>query len=122
MSIEQDIFDQLSQELGHDRIYPAPLPLAVVYPAVTYVRVATRRVHSHDGTSAVRPLFQFSCWDPSAKQANVLARNLVEFWESAGCFIEDDRGPFWEPAPKIHRRDLDVRLWASLDEEVSEAS
>lgn len=122
MSIESNIADGLAIALGHSRIYPPPLPIKVVYPAVTYVRVATKRVHSHDGTSAVRPLFQFSCWDTSALVANELARELVDYWEGLGCFIEDDRGPFWEPAPKVHRRDLDVRLWAGLDEEVSAAS
>ena len=98
------------------------MPLGVVFPAVTYVRITTRRIVSHDGTSAVRPMFQFSCWDPNSRVASELARDVITYWEGQGCRIEDDRGPFWQDGPRLHRRDLDVRLWASLEEEVSAAS
>ena len=122
MSIESDLFDGVSGALGHDRVFPPPLPNGILFPAVTYARITTGRIRSHDGTSAVRPLFQLSCWDPSAKTASEVARELISYFEDARCLIQDDRGPFWEEGANVHRRDLDVLVWATLDEEVSASS
>lgn len=126
MSVESDFVSFLRDTLGHERVYPYPMRMdgSVVLPALTYVRVATERIRSHDGTSAVRPLFQVSVWGQSAKDASEVAIELVDAIEALRPFwpIEDDRGPFYENSLKLHRRDLDIRVWATLEEEVSPIS
>ncbi len=45
------------------RLYPDFLPELAAYPAVTYFRVSTMRVHTLSGPSGfAQPRFQFSCW------------------------------------------------------------
>ena len=73
MSIEAALFAYLSglpaiQGLlgnpdGSVRIYRDTLPEEVAYPAMTFFRVSTPRVHALDGpTGLASPRFQFSAW------------------------------------------------------------
>lgn len=121
MSFETEIVDYLGGELGQDP-FPDSLPEGAVLPAVVYQRIDTQRVRSHDGTSLVGPLFQFSCWASTPLQARALARQVVQAWEARMGFalVTDDRD-VPEPNPKLFRRVVDVRLWAGLemDEPVS---
>jgi hypothetical protein len=123
MTLESDIVDQMEIDLGHSRIFPAPLPQGTVLPAVVYQRILTGRLRGHEGTVLVGPLIQFTCWGHSARDANELGREVTASWENrlGEALVEDTRDSY-EPAAKLYRRDVDVRLWASLEEELAELS
>ena len=54
------------------RLYPDVLPEGVPYPAVTYFRVSTPRLHVLSGPSGfAQPRFQFSAW--ANNKADVIA-------------------------------------------------
>lgn len=118
MSFETEIIDTLVNDVGldTDHVQADTLAQGTTFPAVTYLRIDTRRVRSHDGTSLVGPLFQISCWGSTPTQARELARAVVQAWDARIGFalVEDDRDVN-EPNPKLFRRDVDVRLWAGLE-------
>ena len=61
------------------RVYPNKLPQTVTLPALTYQRVDTPRVHSHDtsgATGTAHPRIQFDCWAASYANAKGLADAL----------------------------------------------
>ena len=61
------------------RVYPNKLPQTVTLPALTYQRVDTPRVHSHDTSGAAgtaHPRIQFDCWAASYSGAKGLADAL----------------------------------------------
>ncbi|MDP9301841.1 MAG: DUF3168 domain-containing protein [Actinomycetota bacterium] len=123
MTLESDIVDQLSTDLGHSRIFPAPLPQGTQLPAVVYQRITTARLRAHEGTVLVGPLIQFTCWSNTARDAFDLGRAVVSSWENrlGEALVEDTRDGY-EPGAKLYRRDVDVRLWASLDDELADLS
>jgi hypothetical protein len=123
VTLESDIVDQLETDLGHSRIFPVPLPQGTVLPAVVYQRILTGRLRAHEGTVLVGPLIQFTCWGHSARDAFDLGRAVTASWENrlGEALVEDTRDSY-EPAAKLYRRDVDVRLWASLEEELAELS
>ena len=61
------------------RVYPNKLPQTVTLPALTYQRIDTPRVHSHDtsgATGTAHPRIQFDCWAASYANAKGLADAL----------------------------------------------
>jgi len=120
MSIESEIFDELRATF--DRVLPAgKVELGTLMPCVTYQRISTRRLRSHDGTSAVQPLFQIDCWADSALSARVAGGDVIEIFEPqiGHYMIDDDRGPRWDPDAKLYRRTVDVRVHTGAESEVS---
>lgn len=61
------------------RVYPNKLPQTVTLPALTYQRIDTPRVHSHDtsgATGTAHPRIQFDCWAASYSSAKSLSDAL----------------------------------------------
>jgi len=118
MSIDSDVYDTLT--LAADNVYPVSVPPKALFPAVTYRRVSARRIRSHDGTSLIGPLYQFTCWDTSAIVARQTARAVVEIWEPlmAECQIENHYETY-DPGQKLFGAIVDVRIWAHEEEVAS---
>lgn len=110
MSIDADVYATLDGILD---LYPMALPLGVTLPAVTYQRVSTLRDRSHDGTSLIGPLYQFTCWDRTAKGAREIARDVIAVWEPLidRAQIQNTYESF-DPAQKLYGVRVDVRVWA----------
>jgi|WetSurSiteA1Bulk_404760.scaffolds.fasta_scaffold19697_2 hypothetical protein len=81
------------------RIYPSMLPQAVTLPAISYFRVSTGRLLSHDGPSGLEhPLLQLDMWAESYDVAKALAaavREALDGFASSGelrgAFLSDER-------------------------------
>ena len=61
------------------RVYPNKLPQTVTMPALTYQRIDTPRVHSHDSSGSAGtayPRIQFDCWAASYASAKSLSDAL----------------------------------------------
>lgn len=123
MSFETDLFAALvASDVVDERVYPVVLPQGVSYPAITYQRVSTARIRAHEGTSLVGPLFQVTCWHTSPVVARDVKRGVVEALEGTyQCLVENTLEMF-EPETKLTKVIIDVRLWAGLEEEVTDAS
>ena len=84
ITIEEGLFAYLSANAGvsalvSTRIYPNKLPQTVTLPALTYQRIDSPRVHSHDSSGSVgtaRPRFQFDCWATTYAAAKALSDAL----------------------------------------------
>jgi len=70
ITIEEGLYYFLKNNAGVSnlvaaRIYPNKLPQTATLPAITYQRISTPRVHTHDTSGAVgtaHPRFQFDAW------------------------------------------------------------
>lgn len=56
------------------RVYPVRLPTNVTLPAVSYQRISSTRLHSHQGASGLaHPRLQVDCWGRSYSSARGVA-------------------------------------------------
>jgi len=116
------VFGQLSEVA--ERVYPSVLPLGkqdeVQLPAVTYQRVSTLRIRSHDGTSLLGPLYQITCWDSTSSGARALGRDVIDLYEPmiGLAYIENHLETF-APEQKLFAVIIDVRVWEGSEQEAS---
>lgn len=109
------------------RVHPQKLPQQPVLPAISFQRITTDRVRSHDGPSGLAaPTFQFNCWasDTESKSGYQQAKDLVNALRllidgfrgvSQGVniravFVEDDRDDQDEDRV-FERIMLDAVIW-----------
>jgi hypothetical protein len=85
ITIEEGIVYRLKNYSGlsalvGDRIYPLKLPQGVILPAVTYQRISTPRVITHDqGTGGLAmPRFQFSAYDDGYSSVKAVIKQIRE--------------------------------------------
>lgn len=88
MSIEQVIHDYLLDDTAvgaivNERVFAVRLPQKAPLPAITYRRIAKRRIQSHDGPSLAVPLFSFTCWGTSEKEARQLRSAVASAFDLA---------------------------------------
>lgn len=121
MTTDADLVDVLA--MVNDNVHPAPYPLGAELPVLTYQRISTRWVRSHQGISVGFGLYQIVAWDRTASAARAARRELLGILEPmiGTAFVEDVRDGY-DPERKVFRADLDVRWWADLDEEVGVSS
>jgi len=84
VSFEQGLFAYLSVYPGLNalvgtRIYPMLLPQQATFPAVTYTRLATPRLHEFEASLLPHPTFQFDCWaiDTAAQSGYEIAKDVA---------------------------------------------
>jgi len=103
MSIETGIVATLAAAAttAASRIHPKVLPQGVTLPAITYQRLSTPRVNSHDGPSGLAfPRFQINTWAETYAAAKTLADEIraaldgtTGVWDSVvvqRCELEDE--------------------------------
>ena len=60
-----------------DRIYPDMIPQGAVIPCLTYQRISTPRIVTHDSSGATgdlaSPRFQFDAWSETGKEAKAIS-------------------------------------------------
>jgi hypothetical protein len=84
LTIEEGLYTKLSTTVGitnliSTRVYPNKLPQTVTLPAMTYQRIDTPRVHSHDSSGSAgtaHPRFQFDCWAETYSGAKAISDAL----------------------------------------------
>lgn len=108
------------------RIYPNKLPQTVTMPAITYQRISSPRIHTHDSSGATgtaNPRFQFDAWGAtydSCKDVTDAIRAALNGYRGTmgavnpvtvqGALIDDER---FEPSPDagIQRIMSDYIIW-----------
>lgn len=99
------------------RFYPLRLPENPTYPAVTYQRISTPRIHAHTGPSHLAyPRFQLDCYATTYLGAKAVAtairvaldgyKGLMGAVDVQECTVIDERD-FYDPATRIWRISLD---------------
>lgn len=84
ITIEEGLFAYLSTNAGlvaliSTRVYPNKLPETVTLPALTYQRIDSPRVHTHDtsgATGTAYPRFQFDAWATTYASAKAITDAL----------------------------------------------
>jgi hypothetical protein len=103
--------------LTSNRVYPALLPQAAAFPAITYQRVAGSRIYSFNGYSCLQNnIMQIDCWATSYGQMKNLYYASKEAMENAGTFKAlltlrpDDN---YDDDVEIFRASMDFSVWHS---------
>jgi hypothetical protein len=125
VTIDSDVFDVLTGIAGAGNVFPDALPLlpkgaSNPLPAITYLRVSTQRVRSHEGDSMIGALYQCTCWDATALGARALGREVAAEWASRiGQARVENEFDHYDPGQKLYARIVDVRVWTNQEEAAS---
>lgn len=117
MFIEEGLTTYLCSGLGHTRIYPLRLPENPSYPSVTYTRITTERIQSHDGPSGLAyPRFQIDSYSTTysgAKHSANQVRALLDGYKGSmgtvavsSCLSQNDRD-FYDSITRVWRVSTD---------------
>lgn len=110
-----------------DRVYHMRLPQTVTLPALTYVRVSTPRLHTHDTSGSAgtaHPRFQFDAWAvtyDSAKDITDALRGLLNGYRSTitsgansvvvqGALVDDEM-PEYDAETELYHTRSDYVIW-----------
>lgn len=128
LNLEESLFDKLSKDtsvkaLVASRVYPIRLPQKVTLPCLTYQRISTPRVHTHDlAGGTAHPRIQITCWDDDPKGCKALADTvrtcLDGFRGTMGtggatvyATLSDDENADYDPESQIYWTILDFIIW-----------
>lgn len=125
MSFEEGLFEYLDNHAGlsmevDSRIYPVLLPQNAIFPAVTYTRLATPRLHEFEKSLLPHPTFQFDCWAQSYAKAKDVAEEVVSALDiyrgAMGTYtvevsIVDTERDAYDPETKIWHVIVDAEIW-----------
>ena len=128
LNLEESLFDKLSKEttvkaLVSTRVYPIRLPRNVMLPCITYQRISTPRVHTHDSAGGTaHPRFQITCWDDDPKGCKVVAdavRGCLDGFKgtmgtngaTVYSTLSDDENADYDPESQIYWTNLDFIIW-----------
>lgn len=111
-----------------DRVYPMRLPQTAIIPCLTYQRISTPRISTHQSSGAtgdlVYPRFQFDAWASTGKAAKAITdqvraalngktgeigtapRNIT-----IRSALAESEVPKFEPEIKLHRSQSDYIIW-----------
>lgn len=107
-----------------DRIYPMMIPQGATIPCLTYQRISTPRIVTHDSAGATgdltNPRFQFDAWATTQKDAkaisDVLRANLHGKKGATGgvtirAALADAEEPEYDPDSELYRSRSDYIIW-----------
>ena len=119
MTIEEALYTYITTQLAArigTRCHPLRLPENVTYDAVTYQRISSSRVQSHEGGSGlVFARFQFSIFSKTFAGAEATTTALVAALEGhtdatiESCLTQDQRS-FYDPTTRIYRSQIDFLI------------
>ena len=127
MSIITDIFAHMTAHPGlaaliADRCYPMTLPQDPTLPAVTYQRIGTISLYSHDGnTGLYHARWQFSCWSLTYTEGGTGAFDVAQqvqealnLWAASHdkepAFLENALD-LYDPETQIYHIPVDATIW-----------
>ena len=125
-SIEESIYYKLVNDTGVKalvvkRVYPIRLPQNVTLPCITYQRISTPRLHTHDKAGGTAyPRFQITIWDDNPKDVKTLSdavRTCLDGWSGTvesvkvQSSLSDDENSDYDPESQIYWTNLDFIIW-----------
>ena len=107
-----------------DRIYPMRIPQAADFPLITYQRISTPRILTHDSSGATgdltSPRFQFDVWAETqllTKQISDVLRGVLHGKTGAtggvtiGAILADNEAAEFVPELETYRGRSDYIIW-----------
>ena len=136
-TIEQGLLSYLTGYTGlttliSTRVYWMTKPAGVTYPCVTFQRISTPRIHTHDtsgSTGTAFPRFQFDAWDEgpfvsaAGKVKSITDQLRAALNGKTGSIgsgsntitlmssLVDDEVPDYDPETKLYRSRSDYIIW-----------
>lgn len=112
------IHDQLQALVGGRCYkYVLPQPYPYVLPAITFFRVDTPFITSHDGDSGLsHPRWQISCWASTGSGAEALVKQVrvaMKPWKASygGGALPQDQRDMSDPETKVFQATIDYLIW-----------
>ena len=124
------IADATIHAVVEDRIYPMMIPQKALvggvsyYPCLTYQRISTPRIITHDSSGATgdltSPRFQFDAWAVTQKAAKAISdalRTVLHGKTGAmggvtiGAALADSEVPEYIPDAELYRSRSDYIIW-----------
>lgn len=131
--LEEGLFSYLSTYAGlvaliGARVYPMRIPQGATLPCLTYQRISTPRILTHDSSGATgdlaHPRFQFDAWSPTQKAAKAITDQLRAALNgkqgSIGTApsnvtirsaLVESEVPDFDPETKLYRSRSDYFIW-----------
>ena len=107
-----------------DRIYPMRIPQGAIFPLITYQRISTARILTHDSSGATgdltSPRFQFDGWGVTqkiVKQISDVLRKVLHGKTGAmggvtiGAALAENEQPEYVPDANLYRGRSDYIIW-----------
>jgi len=107
-----------------NRIYPMMMPQKVTLPCLTYQRISTPRIVTHDSSGATgdltSPRFQFDAWAETQKEAKAISDALRTVLHgktgaTGGVTIRaalaENEAPEFDPDSELYRSRSDYIIW-----------
>lgn len=125
-SIEESLYYKLSHDtnvsaLVGTRVYPVRFPQSVTLPCLTYQRISTPRLHTHDKAGGTaHPRFQITAWDDDPKTVKgvvdavrVCLDGYVGTVQTVKiqAILSDDENMSYEPESQLYWINLDFIIW-----------
>jgi len=118
------IADATIGALVGDRIYPLFIPQGATLPCITYQRISTPRIVTHDSSGATgdltHPRFQFDAWATTQKEAKQIADGLRTVLHGkrgamGGVTIRsalaENEAPEFDQESELYRSRSDYIIW-----------
>ena len=128
--LEEGLFTYLSTYAGlvsliSTRVYPFRVPQSATMPCMTYQRVDTPRVLTHDtsgtGSDLAHPRFQFDTWAATYSSAKAIndqiraalngKKSTIATGVSINAAMVSDEHPSFEPETNLYRCSSDYIIW-----------
>jgi len=107
-----------------DRIYHMRIPQGATIPCITYQRISTPRILTHDSSGATgdltNPRFQFDAWAVTIKSAKSITdilraalhgRTAATGGVTVRAILADAEEPEWDPGIELYRSRSDYIIW-----------
>jgi len=107
-----------------DRIYHMRIPQGATIPCLTYQRISTPRILTHDSSGATgdltNPRFQFDAWAVTIKAAKAITdilraalhgRTAATGGVTVRAILADAEEPEWDPGIELYRSRSDYIIW-----------
>ena len=107
-----------------NRIYPMMMPQKVTLPCLTYQRISTPRIVTHDSSGATgdltSPRFQFDAWGVTQKETKAISDALrTVLHGKTGAMggvtiraaLAENEAPEFDPDSELYRSRSDYIIW-----------
>ena len=107
-----------------DRIYPMMIPQGATLPCLTYQRISTPRILTHDTSGATgdltSPRFQFDAWAETQKETKAISDALRKVLNgktgamggvTIRAALAENEVPEYDPDSELYRGRSDYIIW-----------
>jgi len=108
-----------------NRIYPLMIPQGAILPCLTYQRISTPRIVTHQSSGATgdltNPRFQFDAWGVTQKEVKAISdalravlhgkRGVLAGGVTIRAAIAENEEPEFDPDSELYRSRSDYIIW-----------